>query len=99
VRLAEKISQLDGRTDFAAWFRTTWLPYTQRVPEPLRDEFIAAVVDRYLAKHPPDPGGRVSVKMVRLEIEATRVGTPGSAAGQKPDVHGRVKPESCDLVS
>ena len=30
---------------FAAWLRTTWLPYTQRVPENLREEFIAAVTD------------------------------------------------------
>jgi trans-aconitate methyltransferase len=52
--------------------RTTWLPFTQRVPEELREEFIAAVTQRYLAKHPTDAEGNVHVRMVRLEIEATK---------------------------
>ena len=63
----------EGRDSFAAWLRTTWLPYIQRVPENLREEFIAAVTDRYLAKHPPDDDGRVHVRMVRLEIDAVKV--------------------------
>ena len=62
-----------GRDGFAAWLRTTWLPYTQRVPEDVREEFIAGVTDRYLAKHPPDAESRVHVKMVRLEIAAVKV--------------------------
>jgi trans-aconitate methyltransferase len=73
VRLSPKDAIYDGRDRFAAWFRTTWLPYTQRVPENLRDEFVAAVTDRYLAKHPPDADGRIRVRMVRLEIDAVRV--------------------------
>jgi hypothetical protein len=32
------------------------------------------VAERYLAKHPPDRGGRVTVRMVRLEIDAARIG-------------------------
>ena len=44
---------------------------SQRVPENLREEFIAAVTDRYLAKHPPD-AGRIHVRMVRLEIDAVK---------------------------
>ena len=54
VRLAPKDAVYDGREGFAAWLRTTWLPYIQRVPEDLREEFIAAVTDRYVARHPPD---------------------------------------------
>jgi hypothetical protein len=38
----------------------------------LREEFVAAVTDRYIAKHPPDDDGRVHVRMVRLEIDAIR---------------------------
>ena len=76
VRLTEKISSLDGRTGLAAWFRTTWLPYTQRVPENLREEFIAAVVDRYVARHPPDESGKLHVRMVRLEVDAVKNGAP-----------------------
>jgi trans-aconitate 2-methyltransferase len=73
VRLADKDMIFDEREKFAGWFRTTWLPYTQRVPENLRGEFIAAVVNRYVARHPPDDAGRVHVRMVRLEIDAVKV--------------------------
>jgi trans-aconitate methyltransferase len=72
IGLAPKEAVYDGRESFTGWFRTTWLPYTQRVPEPLREEFIAAVTDRYLAKHPPDCAGRIRVRMVRLEIDAVK---------------------------
>jgi trans-aconitate methyltransferase len=72
VRLMPKDATYTGRDGFTAWLRTTWLPYVQRVPEHLREEFIAAVANRYVAKHPPDAEGRVHVRMVRLEIEAVR---------------------------
>jgi trans-aconitate methyltransferase len=73
VRLSSKDAVYDGHDGFAAWLRTTWLPYTQRVPENLREEFIGAVTDRYVAKHPPDADGRVHVRMMRLEIDAVKV--------------------------
>ncbi|MDE3067601.1 MAG: methyltransferase domain-containing protein [Verrucomicrobiota bacterium] len=73
VRLAPKDATYVGREGFAAWLRTTWLPYVQRVPENRREEFIAAVAERYLAKHPPDPDGTVHVRMVRLEIDAVKI--------------------------
>jgi trans-aconitate methyltransferase len=72
VKLSPKAAVYPGRERFAAWFRTTWLPYTQRVPENLRDEFVAAVTDRYIARHPLDDAGRVRVRMVRLEIDAVK---------------------------
>jgi trans-aconitate 2-methyltransferase len=73
VKLSPKDAVYKGRDRFAAWFRTTWLPYTQRVPENLRDDFVAAVTDRYVARHPLDDAGQVYVRMVRLEIDAVRV--------------------------
>ena len=73
VRLAPKDAVFNGCESFATWLRTTWLPYIQRVPGDLREEFIAAVTERYVAKHPPDTDGRVHVRMVRLEIDAVRV--------------------------
>lgn len=72
VVLSPKDAVYPGRDGFAAWLRTTWLPYTQRVPEDLREEFIAAVADRYVARHPADVEGRVHVRMVRLEIDAVK---------------------------
>jgi len=72
VRLAPKDTTYAGRDGFAAWMRTTWLPYVQRVPEDLREEFITGVTERYVAKHPPDAEGQVHVHMVRLEIDAVK---------------------------
>jgi len=76
ARLVPKEMLLAHRTAFVGWVRTTWIPYTQRLPEPLREEFVHAVVDRYLARHPVDAAGRVRVGMVRLEVDALlRAGT------------------------
>ncbi len=57
---------------FAAWLRTTWLPYTQRVPEPLREEFIHEIVAAHARLRPPDADGSIHFTMVRLEVEATK---------------------------
>jgi len=73
LELAPKDVAYPGAEGLTAWLRTTWLPYTQRVPENLREEFIAAVAARYLASHPPDRSGQVQVGMVRLEIGAVKV--------------------------
>ncbi len=72
LKLAPKEAAYPGADGLATWLRTTWLPYVQRVPDALREEFIAAVTRRYLAKHPPDAEGRVCVRMVRLEIDAVK---------------------------
>jgi trans-aconitate 2-methyltransferase len=73
IKLAPKDATYEGANGFATWLRTTWIPYVQRVPENLREEFIAAVTERYVANHPPDADGKVHVKMVRLEIDAIKV--------------------------
>jgi trans-aconitate methyltransferase len=74
LKLEPKDAAYAGADGFAVWLRTTWLPYVQRVPLPnLREEFIAAVTNRYLAKHPPDADGKVHVRMVRLEIDAVKI--------------------------
>jgi trans-aconitate methyltransferase len=72
LKLAPKDATYAGAEGFTAWLRTTWLPYVQRVPEKLREEFIAAVTERYVVKHPPDAAGQVHVRMVRLEIDAVK---------------------------
>ena len=72
IKLAPKDATYKGRDGLAAWLRTTWLPYTQRVPDAVREEFVNAVVERYVAKHPVDAKGLVHVRMVRLEIDAFR---------------------------
>jgi len=54
------------------WIRTTWLPYTQRVPESSREEFIKIIIERYTGEHPPDGDGIIHVPMNRLEVEAEK---------------------------
>ena len=73
LALTPKDVAYHGADSFATWLRTTWLPFVQRVPENLREEFISAVTQRYLAKHPADAENKIHVRMVRLEIAATKI--------------------------
>jgi trans-aconitate methyltransferase len=59
-----------GKAGLAGWLRTTWLPYTQRLPEEKRSTFLDALVDAYTSVHPADSLDNVHVSMVRLEVEA-----------------------------
>jgi trans-aconitate 2-methyltransferase len=76
VELIPKDMHHRDRAAFEGWFRTTWLPYTQRIPEGRRQAFISEVVDSCLGTSVPDAdeGGAegVHVGMVRLEIEALK---------------------------
>jgi trans-aconitate 2-methyltransferase len=74
VELVAKDMVQKGREGLLSWFRATWLPYTERVPEDLREDFISEVVDRYIRLHPLDDEGNVHVEMVRLEVEAKKAG-------------------------
>ncbi|MGZ7160723.1 MAG: class I SAM-dependent methyltransferase [Methanobacterium sp.] len=58
--------------DFKSWIRTTWLPYTERVPSKLRSKFIDELVRRYIEINPEDDEGRINLNMIRLEVEATK---------------------------
>ena len=73
VELVPREMRQEGRAGLAGWLRTTWMPWTGRVPEPLRDRFIEEALDGYLSAHPPGRDGAVSVAMVRLEAEAEAV--------------------------
>ena len=73
LKLAPKDATYAGADGLATWLRTTWLPFVQRVPDDLREKFIAAVTQRYVAKHPPDAEGKIHVRMVRLEIDAVKI--------------------------
>lgn len=72
-RLAEKDMIHDNPSGLAGWIRTTWMPYTQRLPQELQEQFISDVVSQYLSDHPADSSQHTHVKMIRLEVEATRM--------------------------
>jgi trans-aconitate methyltransferase len=60
-----------GNTDgLKGWLRTTWFPYTNRLPVDLRELFLTEVVNQYIETNPVDPNGQTHVAMVRLEVEA-----------------------------
>jgi trans-aconitate methyltransferase len=60
----------EDKEKFAAWIRTTWLPYTQAVPASLREEFINELVTEYMKLYPVDNNGYIHIHMNRLEVEA-----------------------------
>jgi trans-aconitate 2-methyltransferase len=69
IELIPKEMLHKGKEKLAAWIRTTWLPYTQRLPEELREEFIDEIADQYIENNPVDNDGFIHVKMMRLEVE------------------------------
>jgi trans-aconitate 2-methyltransferase len=73
VELIPKVMKLQGKEGLAGWIRTTWLPFTERVPTSLRDTFIDEIADRYIAAFPLDESDNVQIKMARLEVQATKM--------------------------
>lgn len=72
IELIDKDMQHESKEKLAGWIRTTWLPYTQRVPENLREDFIKEITDNYIKKYPPDNDGIIHVGMKRLIVETTK---------------------------
>ena len=70
VELFPKDMKFNGAEGLAGWVRTTWLPFTDRIPIELRPKFVELIVNRYLEKHPADSAGIVHVGMMRIEVEA-----------------------------
>ena len=76
VELIPKAMSHKGREGLSGWIRTTWLPYTQRLPEEMRDRFVEEVVALYEREHPADDKGCFHLMMMRLEVEAARLPSP-----------------------
>ncbi len=72
VELVTRDMALEGCEGLAAWIRTTWLPFTQRIPEELRDSFVDELADEYVKIYPPDEEGLVHIDMMRLMVEAEK---------------------------
>lgn len=70
VQLISKDMEKNDESEMAGWIRTTWLPYTQRVPEKFQEDFIEELIERYLEDYPKDDKGHIHINMVRLEVEA-----------------------------
>jgi trans-aconitate methyltransferase len=71
VDLIPKDTVHDGKEPLKGWVRTVLLPYTERLLEALRDDFVEQIASAYIERCPETENGRVHVQMVRLEAEAT----------------------------
>ncbi len=72
VDLVVKEMVHENNEQFASWVRTTWLPYTQRVPIEMQELLITELTKRYESLYPPDEKGAIHIRMVRLEIDAQK---------------------------
>ena len=72
VELIPKDMTHDGKSGLDGWIRTTWLPYTERIPKEKREVFIEEVSSKYLDKVPLDADGKAHVSMVMIEVEAEK---------------------------
>lgn len=73
IELIPKDMTHEGVAGLTGWIRTTWHPYTEKVPESMRESFISEWVERYLQKYPITLDGLTHVHMVRLEVEAKKL--------------------------
>jgi trans-aconitate 2-methyltransferase len=73
VELFPKDMKHNGKEGLVGWVRTTWLPFTDRIPVELRSKFVELIVNRYLEKHSVDAAGIVHVGMMRIEVEAHKL--------------------------
>ena len=73
LELISKDIKYAGEESFKGWLRTTWFPFTDCLPESLRETFLDEVSEVYKINHPVDKFGNIHVKMIRLEVEAYAV--------------------------
>ena len=73
VDLIPKDMKFPNWEGLAGWIRTTWLPFTERLPAEFRDSFINEIAGRYIEAYPADSEGTIHIKMMRLEVEATKI--------------------------
>jgi trans-aconitate 2-methyltransferase len=71
LELIPKDMTHEGRKGLEGWLRTTWMPYWQRVPTDLQQQFFDEIVEGYVKSHPIDSEGLIHLPMVRLQVEAT----------------------------
>jgi trans-aconitate 2-methyltransferase len=70
VELISKVMVQKEINGLKSWIRTVWMPYTQRIPQDMREDFIEELAENYINKYPADENGLIHVDMVRLEVEA-----------------------------
>jgi trans-aconitate 2-methyltransferase len=72
VELVQKPMRLADFGALEGWHRTTWMAYTNPIPEELRGEFLRELTERVVAECTAEEDGSLLMPMVNLEVEATR---------------------------
>ena len=70
VELVQKPMRLAELAALEGWLRTTWMTYTERIPEEGRAEFIREWAKRVADGCTPAEDGALLLPMVNLEVEA-----------------------------
>ncbi len=70
IELIPKDMVYSNKDAFKGWLRTTWFPYTDPLPETLREDFLSDIVKTYKINNNAGKLENILVKMIRLEVEA-----------------------------
>jgi trans-aconitate 2-methyltransferase len=72
IEEVRKPMRLAGKSGLEGWLRTTWVPYTDRIPTGQRVQFLGELAQRVQAGCEMDPNGEILLPMVNLEVEAEK---------------------------
>jgi trans-aconitate 2-methyltransferase len=72
VKLIGKTMSHEGAIGLRAWMKSTWLPFTERVPSGEVDGFLSAITDLYCRRFPADESDTVHTQMYRLQVIAEK---------------------------
>lgn len=72
IYIEEKNMRHKGKEALKGWIRTTWLPYTQKVPEEQREKFIEEAFNVFAENFPADKNEIFHASAKRLIVEAIK---------------------------
>lgn len=69
VELVDAVMIHDSLDLFKGWIKITTIPFAQRIPHQMMEEFLMTIAGNYLEKHPAEADGKITLAMKRLEVE------------------------------
>ena len=72
IVLVPKMAKHDAESGLKSWIRTTWFPYSDKIPLKLRDKFISQAAASYIKATKQDKNKEIKMKMIRLQVEAVK---------------------------